>query len=70
PDVLRRACQLRGWTTQGLAQQAGIGWNTAQRALDGRPVTTRVLFAIAVAVSETKGQIHPEVQDLIDGRVA
>jgi transcriptional regulator with XRE-family HTH domain len=45
-----------GWSISELARQAGIDFNTANKALSGDSVSGRTAVAIAKAISRGMGQ--------------
>lgn len=49
-------CQLLGWNTPTLARQAGIDYKTAQKAMEGKTISSRAATSIAEAFSEATGR--------------
>lgn len=52
-DEFRREC---GWSISELARQAGLNYNTVDRALKGESVSGRTANALAQALSDRLGR--------------
>lgn len=69
-DKVRRACLLRGWTQERLAQEAGIGAGTANRIWNGQPTLVRTQLAVSRALAQTRGQIREDMRAFLVEEIA